>query len=184
MPRPRWRQGSRGVRPFSRREGDERRDRQSGTPERRDCRVTKLVLSRHAHPAARAAGGHVRGLCVLPRGRRHRRWQRCKIGAHRQARSLAGGYRAPLCRTADDRAYQGARRAGADLRSEGGGLPRNHRRHGDGRGARHPRAELGGVRSLLRPSGFGGRTPLGQNFWVGGPQGPGAVASPRPRLCR
>ncbi len=54
------------------------RDERSGSTDRqpdraRAGREAELVLSRHAHSAARAARGDVRGLCLLPRRRRYRR---------------------------------------------------------------------------------------------------------------
>ena len=51
--------------------------------------------------------------------------------------------------------------AGARVRSVARGFPDRHRRHGDGRARRHPRAELRDARSLLRSRGERGRTALG-----------------------
>ena len=67
---------------------------------RRHHRLRQLVLRRHAHPAARAAPGHVRHLRLLPRGRRHRRRRRRPRRAARAARAMAARHRRDLCRPA------------------------------------------------------------------------------------
>ena len=62
-------------------------------------RLGQLVLLRHAHPAARAARRHVRGLCLLPRGRRHRRRRRRpRPSGSAQLAAMAARHRRALCR--------------------------------------------------------------------------------------
>ena len=110
-----------------------------------------LVLLGDAAAAGGAARGDVRGLRLLPRGRRHRRQRRAPsgearcsspTGAARSTAIFAGAPRPGRCRACSptSRRYALAR-----------GFPRHHRRHGDGRRRRHPRARPRRARSLLRP---------------------------------
>ena len=70
-------------------------DQQINTGQRRaPVAMRQLVLSRHAHPSARAASGDVRGLRLLPRRRRYRRRRRprpralpCSIAGARISRA-------------------------------------------------------------------------------------------------
>ena len=118
---------------------------------RRAARLGQLLLHRHAHPAARRARGDVRDLRVLPRGRRHRRRSRPAAAAGARSCTLARRRRCALCRATAGRGC-----AGSPSRCVRFGLRRedflaSHRRDGNGRGRRHPRARSRDARSLLRP---------------------------------
>ena len=123
---------------------------------------------RHAHPAARAARGDVRDLRLLPRGRRHRRRWRRRAGRRAAARALAARHRRALCRQAP--AQLARPRAGRSrrVRPAARGFPGRHRRHGDGRRRRHPRARSGHARPLLRPRRERGRPAVGAGLRHGG----------------
>ena len=127
----------------------------------RQPRQGQLVLYGDAHPAARAARGDVRGLFVLPGGRRHRRWRRAaavaagaarRTGASASPRSMPASVPAGLA---------GARPRHRAIFAAPGGLPRRDRRHGDGRreDIRAPSFER--ARSLLRPRRQRGRPAVG-----------------------
>ena len=65
---------------------------------------------------------------------------------------------------------------GARIRPQARGFHRRHRRHGDGRGRRHPRTGPRHARPLLRPGRLRGRTPFGAR--VRNDAEPRAVRSP------
>ena len=121
-------------------------------------RLRQLVLCRDAHPAARPARCHVRNLLVLPAGRRHCRFRRAACAPPRRSlrewrarTSTDALFAQAACRPARPRAR------GRELRTAQAGLPRRHRRHGDGCGGGHPRAGLGHARPVLRPGRERGR---------------------------
>ena len=116
----------------------------------------------------------------LPRGRRHRRRSRPARGAARHC-SLARRYRRALCRRSRRSSWR-ARPGGAqfDLARR---FSRRHRRHGDGRRRRYPRARSGDARSLLRPRRLRGRAALGAGVRHGARRRPCACPSSRPRAA-
>ena len=71
----------------------------------------------------------------------------------------------------------------AHIRSAARGFPRRHRRHGDGRDRRHPRARPADARSLLRPRRERRRAAVGARLRHGARRRARARASSRPRAA-
>ena len=149
----------------------------------RPARLRQLVLYGDAHPAARAARCDLRDLQLLPRGRRRRRRRRRARRASQAARGMARRRECALRRARPPRRLQRARRPDAPLRAAPRGLPRHHRRHGNGRARRHPRARLRDPRPLLRSRRERGRPAVRARVRDGGGAGHRACASPRPRAA-
>ncbi|MBI3275640.1 MAG: FAD-dependent oxidoreductase, partial [Methylocystis sp.] len=153
-------------------------------------RGDELVLSRHAHPRAGTARGHVCDLCLLPRRGRHRRPRRRSGRALGHARRLAPRPRRTL-RRPHSAPLRGLGRSGAPLCARSRRFRSDHRRHGDGRRGRHSGAGLGQARSLLRSCGERRGPPVGAHFRPGrGDRGCGRrsadrteVAGPLPWAC-
>ena len=106
---------------------------------RAETGAEQLLLSRHAGDAQGRARGDVRHLRLLPRGgrhrrRRHRHPRRTPCAARRWRADLDALYRR---QPPGRREFLARRRR---FRPAQGGLPRRHRRHGDGCGGGHRRA--------------------------------------------
>ena len=138
-------------------------------------------MSETATPAAPAATGSSFYLAmrILPQERREAMY--AVYAFCRAVDDIAdGGWAAASTRCADlerwradiDALFAGraparprrSRRGRAPLRPEARGLRRGHRRHGDGRGGRHPGARLGDARPLLRPGRERRRTAVGAHL--------------------
>ena len=135
------------------------------TPQAAPAASSSFYLAMRILPQAQARGD-VRALRLLPRGRRHRRragrldarrsaWRNWSAGAPTSPRSSPGGRR---------RAWPGSTRRVRRFGLRRRGIPRRDRRHGDGRGRRHPRPGLGDAGSLLRPGGERGRAAVGAHL--------------------
>ncbi len=140
-----------------------RRGAAGGDPRPGDRR-RQLVLLGDAAAAAGAARRDVRGLCLLPRHRRHRRQRRSgarpssprwRNGATRWRRSSPAPGPA---------AGAGSGAGGRGIPTAAGGFPRPRRRHGDGCARTDPGAEPRHARPLLRPRGERGRPPVGAHL--------------------
>ena len=134
-------------------------------------RIRQFVLCGDAHPAAAAARGDVRDLRLLPAGRRHRRFDR---GRARSAlpRSRRGATISRRSMPASSTERTGAlAAAGARLRPAAGRFPRRHRRHGNGRARRYPRAQPGPI-SISIATGWRARSAAcrsGFSAWMRSP---------------
>ena len=133
--------------------------RRAGRPSRRITpRWRVSERSRHCAAAARlAAARSIARMRILPRAQREAMFEiysfcravddiaddprpaRC---AARPACAMARGHRRALSRRSRRRSSRGLAQAVRSIRSAARGLPRHHRRHGDGCRRRHPRARL------------------------------------------